>query len=113
VDLRPKGLTGKAVEQRLERVGIALNKNTIPFDPQKPMICSGVRIGTPTLTTRGMGPTEMRQIAGWILEALDGEPSEAKEASIRERVRSLCQSFPYSWLRSTGESPGSGASNRG
>jgi glycine hydroxymethyltransferase len=114
VDLRPKGLTGKAVEQRLERVGIALNKNTIPFDPEKPMICSGVRIGTPTLTTRGMGPTEMRQIAGWILEALDGEPNEAKETSIRERVRSLCRSFPfYSWLRSTGESPGSGASNRG
>jgi glycine hydroxymethyltransferase len=95
VDLRPKGLTGKAVENRLERVGIALNKNTIPFDPEKPMICSGVRIGTPTLTTRGMGPAEMRQIAGWILEALDGEPSEKKEASIRERVRGLCRSFPF------------------
>ncbi len=100
VDLRPRGLTGKQAESRLERVGIAVNKNTIPFDPQKPMICSGVRIGTPAVTTRGMGPREMRRIAGWILEALDGGEDAAKETALREGVRATCRTFPfYPWLR--------------
>jgi len=111
VDLRPRRLTGRDVEKRLERLGIALNKNTIPYDPEKPMICSGVRIGTPAVTTRGMGKTEMTQIAGLILEALDGELDARREAGIRERVRILCRAHPfYSWLRSgeaaRGEAPG-------
>ena len=99
VDLRPRGLTGKVVEKRLERLGIALNKNTIPFDPEKPMVCSGVRIGTPSVTSRGMGRAQMKEIAGLILEALEAEPDERREASIRERVRGLCRAHPfYPWL---------------
>jgi glycine hydroxymethyltransferase len=94
VDLRPRRLTGREAEQRLERVGIALNKNTIPFDPEKPMICSGVRVGTPAVTTRGMGPAQMREIAGLILEALDGRPEAGAEARIRERVLALCRAYP-------------------
>ncbi len=105
VDLRSRHLTGRDAERRLERLGIALNKNTIPFDPEKPMICSGVRIGTPAVTTRGMGKPEMTQIAALILEALDGEPDARREASIRERVGALCRAYPfYPWLRS-GETP--------
>ncbi len=100
VDLRPRRLTGREVEKRLERLGIALNKNTIPFDPEKPMIASGVRIGTPAVTTRGMGPAEMKQIADLILEGLEGQDDARREASIRERVAMLCRGFPfYGWLR--------------
>ena len=100
VDLRPRRLTGKGVEQRLERVGIALNKNAIPFDPEKPMIASGVRLGTPAVTTRGMGREEMRRIAALILEAIDGNEEPARDASIRARVADLCRAFPlYPWLR--------------
>jgi glycine hydroxymethyltransferase len=102
VDLRSRRLTGRAVEQRLERMGIALNKNTIPFDPEKPMVSSGIRIGTPAVTTRGMGTGEMRTIAGIILEALDGEPDAAHQTALAERVRRLCGDFPlYPWLRET------------
>jgi len=100
VDLRGRGLTGRAVEQRLEKVGVALNKNTIPFDPEKPMVCSGVRIGTPAVSTRGMGAKEMRAISGIILDALDGEPDAARQAALADRVRRLCGDFPlYPWLR--------------
>ena len=100
VDLRSKRLTGREAEQRLDRVGIALNKNTIPFDPEKPMICSGVRVGTPTITTRGMGPEQMRTIASLILETLKGEPDQSGVDSIRGRVRALCRDYPfYDWLR--------------
>ena len=99
VDLRPRRLTGRAVEQHLERIGIALNKNTIPFDPEKPMICSGVRIGTPAVTTRGMGEEEMRAVAALILEALHGQEDARTLEGIAGRVRALCRSFPiYSWL---------------
>jgi len=100
VDLRPRRLTGKGVEQHLERVGIALNKNAIPFDPEKPMIASGVRLGTPAVTTRGMGREEMRRIAALILGAIDGNEEPARDASIRARVADLCRAFPlYPWLR--------------
>jgi glycine hydroxymethyltransferase len=109
VDLRPRRLTGRAVEQRLEGLGIALNKNTIPFDPEKPMICSGVRIGTPAVTTRGMGPGEMQTIASLILEALEGEPETRRDAGIRERVRILCRAHPfYPWLRRAGPADAGG-----
>jgi len=100
VDLRSRALTGRAVEQRLEKVGVALNKNTIPFDPEKPMVCSGIRIGTPAVTTRGMGAREMRAIAAILIEALDGEPDAGRLAGLGERVRQLCGDFPlYPWLR--------------
>jgi glycine hydroxymethyltransferase len=99
VDLRPRRLTGRAVEQHLERLGIALNKNTIPFDPEKPMVASGVRIGTPAVTTRGMGEGEMRTIAALILEALNHQDDARALEGIAGRVRALCRSFPiYSWL---------------
>jgi len=99
VDLRPKKLTGRAVEQRLEKVGIALNKNTIPFDPEKPMVSSGVRIGTPAVSTRGMGPAQMDEISRLILEALEIEPDTPGSAAIRSRVSALCRKFPiYGWL---------------
>ena len=100
VDLRARGLTGRDAEKRLERVGIALNKNTIPFDPEKPMIASGIRIGTPAVTTRGMGAAEMRSIAALLLEAIEREPDAAAETEIAARVRRLCRDFPiYPWLR--------------
>ena len=111
VDLRPKKLTGRAAEQRLEKVGIALNKNTIPFDPEKPMISSGVRIGTPAVTSRGMGPSQMDEIARLILEALAEEPDALRTAAIRGRVSALCRAFPiYAWLPGgggPGAAPGS------
>ncbi len=99
VDLRPKQLTGRAAEQRLEKVGIALNKNTIPFDPEKPMIGSGVRIGTPAVTTRGMGPVQMDAIARLILDVLDRDPDARRIETLRGRVADLCRAFPiYGWL---------------
>jgi glycine hydroxymethyltransferase len=103
VDLRARRLTGKWLEQRLERLGIALNKNAIPFDPEKPMIASGVRLGTPAVTTRGMGPEEMRRIATLILESLDGEGDAGRDEGIRSRVREITRAFPlYPWLRRSG-----------
>ncbi|MFQ5876779.1 MAG: serine hydroxymethyltransferase [Acidobacteriota bacterium] len=107
VDLRPKGLTGRAGEERLERVGIAVNKNTIPFDPERPMVCSGVRIGTPTVTTRGMGPEQMKAIASLILEALRRGPDQGDVGPLRESVRDLCRAHPF-YARS-----GSPAARRG
>ncbi len=105
LDLRTRKLTGRAVEQRLDRVGIALNKNTIPFDPEKPLIGSGVRIGTPAVTTRGMGPAQMDEIARLIFDALEREPDARDIESLRGRVAGLCRSFPiYGWLpRPAGE----------
>jgi len=94
VDLRPRSLTGKVAERRLESLGICVNKNTIPFDPEKPMICSGIRIGTPAVTTRGMGQEQMREIAALILEGMDAEVDEGQGDSLRRRVRLLCDSFP-------------------
>jgi glycine hydroxymethyltransferase len=94
VDLRPRRLTGREAEQRLEKLGIALNKNTIPFDPEKPMVASGVRVGTPAVTTRGMGPRQMREIAGLILQALDARPEARAEEAIRSRVLALCRAHP-------------------
>ncbi len=110
VDLRPRRLTGREAERRLERMGIALNKNTIPFDPEKPLISSGVRIGTPAVTARGMGPSEMKEIGALLLEALEVEPDGPREAAIRERVRALCVAHPfYAWLRSGEGARGAGS----
>jgi glycine hydroxymethyltransferase len=94
VDLTPKKLTGKAAEAALERAGITVNKNTIPFDTQKPMVTSGIRIGTPALTSRGMKEDQMRLIAKWIAEALDDPDNETKAADIRKKVEKLCKDFP-------------------
>ena len=93
VDLRPKSLTGKAAEKTLDQAGITVNKNTIPDDPQSPFVTSGIRLGTPALTTRGMGPGEMERIAELIDRALT-RPDEAALARVREEVEELSSTFP-------------------
>ncbi|RMF14163.1 MAG: serine hydroxymethyltransferase [Alphaproteobacteria bacterium] len=100
VDLRPKGLTGKAADEALERAGITCNKNGVPNDPQKPFITSGIRLGSPAATTRGLGRDEFVTVADWINEVLDGlaangpDGNAAIEATVREKVRQLCDRFP-------------------
>ena len=93
VDLRPKGLTGKVAERLLDRAGITVNKNTIPDDPQSPFVTSGIRLGTPALTTRGMGVSEMKRIATLIDRVLVGQDDATVEA-IRLEVEALARSFP-------------------
>ena len=92
VDLRSKGLTGKAAEEALGRAGIHVNKNTIPGDPQSPFVTSGIRVGTPALTTRGMGEDEMRRIGGMI-DAVLSSPGDATERVAAE-VREITAAFP-------------------
>jgi glycine hydroxymethyltransferase len=99
VDLRPKKLTGKVAEASLERAGLTCNKNGIPFDPEKPTVTSGVRLGSPAGTTRGFGVAEFREIGRLIVEVLDGlakDPDDngAVERSVRGRVEALCRRFP-------------------
>jgi glycine hydroxymethyltransferase len=94
VDVGVRGHTGKAVEVALDAAGITVNKNTIPFDQQKPTITSGVRIGTPALTTRGMGPGEMRVIAGLIGRVLDQIDDAAVQQAVRGEVGELVRNFP-------------------
>ena len=100
VDLRPKGVKGNATEKALGRAHITCNKNGIPFDPEKPTVTSGVRLGTPAGTTRGFGEAEFRQIADWIVEVVDGlaangEDGNAEvEARVRASVKAMCARFP-------------------
>ena len=99
VDLRPLGLTGRDAEQALERAGITCNKNGIPFDPQRPTVTSGIRLGSPAATTRGFGEPEFRQVGEWIGEVLRGLARGAAanapvEAQVREAVAALCARFP-------------------
>jgi glycine hydroxymethyltransferase len=99
VDLRPKKLTGKAAEASLEHAGMTCNKNGVPFDPEKPTITSGVRLGSPAATSRGFGLAEFRQIGEMAVEVLDGlatnpEDNSAVEKAVRARVETLCARFP-------------------
>lgn len=94
VDLRPINVTGKIAEEVLDSVGITGNKNTVPFDPQPPTICSGIRLGTPALTTRGMGVAEMEHVAAFIVEALGNVSNEAKLKTVRQGVEELSRKFP-------------------
>ena len=99
VDLRPKGLTGKVAEASLDRAGITCNKNGVPFDPEKPTITSGIRLGTPAATTRGFGPAEFRRVGEMITRVLDGlvanpDDNAAVESEVRDEVRALCRRFP-------------------
>ncbi|MER2598007.1 MAG: serine hydroxymethyltransferase [Caldilineales bacterium] len=94
VDVRPAGVTGKAAEIALDRAGIHTNKNMIPYDPEKPMVSSGIRVGTPAITTRGFGPQEMRQIAAWFGEIVHDVENEALQGRIQKEVQALCQHFP-------------------
>jgi glycine hydroxymethyltransferase len=94
VDLSPKGITGKEAEISLDKAGITVNKNLIPFDQQKPFVTSGVRIGTPAATTRGMGEKEMGKIAEFIDQALKERTDEAALAKTRDEVKEFLKSFP-------------------
>ncbi|MGD8719079.1 MAG: serine hydroxymethyltransferase [Candidatus Zixiibacteriota bacterium] len=94
VDLRPFELTGKVAEKRLEEAGITVNKNTIPFDPEKPFVTSGVRIGTPALTTRGMAEADMEAIGDMIARVLKNVEDDGVLAEVREEVKALCERFP-------------------
>jgi glycine hydroxymethyltransferase len=94
VDLRPKNATGKDAEAALDKAGITVNKNAIPYDPQKPFIASGVRIGTPAVTTRGMKEAEMDQIASLIDEALQVRGDDAALKRVKEATTALCRRFP-------------------
>jgi glycine hydroxymethyltransferase len=94
VDVTVAGLGGKQAEAVLDRCGITINKNMIPFDQRKPMDPSGIRIGTPALTTRGMGMAEMQAIGGWILQVLKAPDDEVLQARIRGEVKNLCKQFP-------------------
>ena len=93
VDLRNKGLNGKQAEKALEGAGITVNKNTIPFDTQSPMITSGIRIGTPAMTTRGMKEPEMRFIAALIDKVLNNIDKEEVKQEVRQEVIKLCRRF--------------------
>ena len=100
VDLRPKGVKGNATEKALGRANITCNKNGIPFDPEKPMVTSGIRLGTPAGTTRGFGEAEFRKIADWIVEVVDGlaqngeDGNAAVEAKVKAEVIAFCADFP-------------------
>jgi glycine hydroxymethyltransferase len=100
VDLRPKKLTGKDAEQALGRANITCNKNGIPFDPEKPMITSGIRLGSPACTTRGFGVAEFNEVGKLIIEVLDGlaangpDGNGAVEAAVKEKVVALTSRFP-------------------
>ena len=100
VDLRPKGVKGNDTERALENAHITCNKNGIPFDPEKPMVTSGVRLGSPAGTTRGFTEVEFRMVADWIVEVVDGlaangaDGNAAVEAKVKAEVEALCDKFP-------------------
>jgi len=94
VDLTNKGISGKKMEALLHEVGITVNKNTVPFDKRSPFVTSGIRIGTPALTTRGMGTDQMREIADIIAAALESREDADALARLRERAKALCREFP-------------------
>ncbi len=99
VDLRPMGLTGNITEQSLERAGLTCNKNGVPFDPEKPGVTSGVRLGSPAATSRGFGTDEFRRVGEMIVEVLrelaaNRDDNSTAEAGIRAQVSEMCQRFP-------------------
>ena len=93
-DVTPVGLTGKIAEESLDRAGITVNKNMIPFDQRKPLDPSGVRIGTAALTTRGMGTDEMKRVGAWILEVLGAADDESVGEKVRGEIAAFCSDFP-------------------
>jgi glycine hydroxymethyltransferase len=101
VDVRPLGVTGKEADQALGEVRITVNKNTIPYDPEKPMIASGVRIGTPAVTSRGMREAEMREIASLIIDGIAARDDPDAQTALRDRVASVTDRFPVPGLRAT------------
>ncbi|ASD63714.1 serine hydroxymethyltransferase [Bdellovibrio bacteriovorus] len=94
MDLSDREITGKLAENSLDEAGITVNKNTVPNEKRSPFVTSGVRIGTPALTTRGMGPSEMKQIAKWIGQVLNNAEDVAVKNRVHEEVKELCKQFP-------------------
>lgn len=107
VDVTPLGIGGKQAEEALDHCAITVNKNMIPYDERKPADPSGVRLGTPALTSRGMGVDEMRKVAQWILKALRGASDPQCLAGIREQIGELCQHFPVPGVTSEHAQPSS------
>jgi glycine hydroxymethyltransferase len=95
IDVSSKGLTGAQAETLLEEAGITVNKNAIPFDPLPPKITSGIRIGTPAITTRGLKEKEVEEVAHWMCEILKNPENEALRKDVRKKVRELCERFPF------------------
>jgi glycine hydroxymethyltransferase len=98
VDLSPQGISGKDAEEALEAAGISVNRNTIPFDPKPPLITSGIRLGTPAVTTRGFGTEEMKRIASFIAKVLSPSGDKHAQKQIRQEVLEMCQQFPIPGL---------------
>ncbi len=98
VDLSPQGITGRDAEQALEATGITVNRNTIPFDPRPAPIASGIRLGTPAVTTRGFGVEEMRRVASLIIKVLSSAADKRTQEQVRLEIRDLCQQFPIPGL---------------
>jgi glycine hydroxymethyltransferase len=98
VDLSSKGISGKDAEGALEAVGISVNRNAIPFDPKPPMITSGIRLGTPAVTTRGFGTEEMKRIASFIVKVLSHPGDKRAQEQVRREVKDMCQKFPIPGL---------------
>ena len=94
IDLRGTEITGKAAEEALDRAQITVNKNAVPFDPRPPFVTSGIRIGTPAVTTRGMREAEMEQVADLIHRALQHLGDDRALVRLRDEVRALCERFP-------------------
>jgi len=94
VDLRKLNITGKDAEKVLEKVNITVNKNAIPYDPEKPMIASGIRIGTPAVTTRGLKEKDIEQVGGCIIRAFKNQTNEVELKKIHEEVIGICKKFP-------------------
>jgi len=94
VDLIEKGITGKEADAALGQANITVNKNTVPNDPRSPFVTSGLRIGTPAITTRGLGKEEARQVANWICDVVDDVKNLEKQAKVKEQVLALCARFP-------------------
>jgi len=95
VDLRSKKITGLEAERLLEMIGITANKNAIPFDPRSPRVTSGLRLGTPTVTSRGMGPEQIQVIAQLINEAITHRSDESVLEGLKQQVSELCRDFPH------------------
>ena len=94
VDLTDTGVTGKEAEEALGRTGIVVNRNAIPFDPRPPRVTSGIRLGTPAVTTRGFGSEEMKQIASLIVKVITNIGDDNIQRQVREEVGQICQRFP-------------------
>lgn len=99
IDLTPKNVTGKIAAKALDRAGIVSNYNAIPFDPRKPFDPSGLRIGTPSITSRGMGSDEMKKLAAWMDQVVRAPDDETEIARIAGEVKELCKNFPPPGIR--------------